>query len=81
MMMHLAVKSNRNMFDYYYDQPCYSSAVLNQSGCVIDFDLDHRRWLEDQFVTGDGMLSGYEFKPELIERLAQIKQKYLHYFV
>lgn len=67
-----------NMFDYYYDQPCYSSAVLNQSCCVIDFDLDHRRWLEDQFVTGDGMLSGYEFKPELIERLAQIKQKYLH---
>ena len=60
-----------NMFDYYYDQPCYSSAVLNQSGCVIDFDLDHRRWLEDQFVTGDGMLSGYEFKPELIERLGK----------
>lgn len=68
-----------NMFDYYYDQPCYSScAVLDRSCCVIDFDLDHRRWLEDQFVTGDGMLSGYEFNPELIDRLSQIKHKYLH---
>lgn len=71
--------SDDNMFTYYYEQPSkvtYES--LNKSYFVIDYHMDHRRWVEDCYSKEGSLLAGYEFDQELINVLAIIKKKYLH---
>ena len=71
---------NDNLFSYYYEQPAgLTLESVQNSFFVADFELDHRRWLEDEYQTGGSFPAGYEFESELIEKLAQIKSKYIRF--
>ena len=67
-----------NMFTNYYEQTSdLTLESVNTSCCVIDYDLDHRGWLEDKYSKESSLLSGYDFDFDLIKELAAVKKKYL----